>query len=60
MARKKEAEKSRTCGECSHATPFTDDFRTLSVQGEPTLATCPFMRRKVLLSEKSCLRFKHR
>ena len=55
MKRKPREEKiTHTCGECRHAKPVYR-FHTLSIQGKPTLAECPYSPRRCrLLSEQAC------
>lgn len=50
------------CRDCVHADVVTE-FHTLSIQGEPTLAYCPYHtagRYAVLLSQRCCGHFRMR
>jgi len=51
----KKAELHR-CGDCSHAVPVMEPKNLLSIDGRPTLGTCPFWKesRCVLLSWRVC------
>lgn len=57
MARKKISQPQQirhTCGECKHGT-YDWKFHNLSVDGKPTLVSCPFqIGRKLIVSEKAC------
>lgn len=47
-------EERHICGECRHAVPV-HRFHTLSLDGKPTLAECPFSPERCrLLSEQAC------
>lgn len=48
----------RFCRDCSHSTPDTK-FENLSVNGEPTLLSCPFKEwRMVITTNEVCENFK--
>ena len=55
MRRKPTKEKeTHLCRECRHAVPVKR-FHTLSIDGKPTLAECPYSPRRCrLLSEQAC------
>lgn len=51
-------EKTKVCDFCKHCTPYME-FRTLSIEGKPTMGTCPYWTSSkcVLLSLDSCNMF---
>lgn len=61
MAKQKKKETEHRCHECANCTPVTR-FHTLSVNGTPTLGTCPewTMSRCVLMSQPACDKFKQK
>lgn len=46
-------EAGHTCGECGQGT-----FENLSLEGKPTLVSCPFQPFKMVVSERACSHFK--
>lgn len=60
MARRIIAKQQTTlhyCGECGHGTPDMK-FENLSVDGKPTLVSCPFQPYKMVVCERACDHFK--
>ena len=55
MKRKPITKELHYCGECPHCTPITD-ARSLSIEGKPTLGTCPYWTESpnVILSQLDC------
>ena len=54
-------EEQHTCRECAHVTEVWKPQNLLSLEGKPTLGTCPYWKSScscVLLSQKSCPKFK--
>ena len=47
----------RTCGECGQGT-FDMKFENMSLEGKPTLVSCPFQPYKMVVSERACSHFK--
>jgi len=47
----------RTCGECANGTPDYK-FENLSLDGKPTLVSCPYKPYKQVVTQKSCNLFK--
>ena len=58
MATKNNNDNKRVCGYCKHSTPYME-FRTLSIEGKPTMGTCPFWTASkcMLLSLDTCEHF---
>lgn len=56
MRKKKEDKKQHFCRECAHAT----DYHSMSIEGKPILAKCPYQKWSVLLNWDSCEHFKIR
>ena len=58
---RKEKLESHRCGECANVTEVWEPHNLLSLEGKPTLGTCPYWTesRCTLLSWKSkCIHFK--
>ena len=47
------------CGMCVHATPDYK-FENLSINGEPTLVSCPFRMYKQNINQRGCVEWKQR
>jgi hypothetical protein len=52
-------EAGHTCGECGQGT-FDMKVENLSLEGKPTLVSCPFQPFKMVVSERACSHFTQR
>ena len=61
--KKKQQPQLHRCGDCANVTEVTEPHQLLSLEGQPTLGTCPYWKesRCTLLSWKSdCKHFKQK